>query len=362
MFSVNTNHPIITPTNDYVLGRKNISIHSEDRDITKWPEANEFSIILPQALQSVQSIKLVDFSLPTSIPIFTLLNQNTSLTIEDLTTFNQITISEGSYSAEHLANELQFKINNSIDGEKFRVVYDMVENKFKFGNTSNSFKLHFDKDVNTQCQSNVWDNKNRWGLGWNLGFNKETAVAAETIDESAETYIGYKQTEILEKWITPPPPPGLAPAPVWVLSSPNCSNINGESTIYMELDRHNASDELYINNRESKTTANNTKCLSDSSSFGGVVNSYFAKIPTFGFRPDAFSNNLYQSIIDNNPSNGIQYYYKVEDRIEKLKFRFRYHDGTLVNFGNHPFNFSLLFTFLKHDESTNYNSIRVINI
>ena len=35
MFSANTNHPIIAPGNEYVLGRKNISIHSDDRDITK---------------------------------------------------------------------------------------------------------------------------------------------------------------------------------------------------------------------------------------------------------------------------------------------------------------------------------------
>jgi hypothetical protein len=439
MFSANTNHPIIAQGNEFVLGRKNLSVHSDDRDITKWPQSNSFAINLPEPLLRVQSIQLVDISLPTNYPTFTSLNQNIKLYIEliptpylvghngptagsiesddylkiasylntqniphvsnhayELSALHQITISEGNYSAEQLANELQFKINKYFECffknvcnfgtravaeynyDRFRVVYDNVENRFKFGNTADCFKLYFDKpneyDFNKNpciqvCEPNiVWDNNNRWGLGWNLGFNKQIYEANSFLidDCLCNNYIGHDQTfdsaiakspsEMYKPWLSVLP--GFSNA--FYLCSVKCSNINGETTIYMELDKHNASDEL---NSNPKCTSS---LFNSDNSYGGIINSYFAKIPVFGLSSidqNLFRNNLFQSNISNNPLNGIQYYYKPEERIEKLKFKFRYHDGTLVHFCDQPFNFSLIFTFLKPDEiqPSNSNHIRLIN-
>ena len=62
--NVNVNHPLIHRENNYVSIKKYVSIHSIDRDITKWTESNEFEVELPQALKQVQYIKLSDITLP----------------------------------------------------------------------------------------------------------------------------------------------------------------------------------------------------------------------------------------------------------------------------------------------------------
>ena len=46
------------------------------------------------------------------------------------------------------------------------------------------------------------------------------------------------------------------------------------------------------------------------------------------------------------------------ERLQKLKFRFRYHDGRLVDFQDFPFNFTLEFNMLKNEIGKCY-SVRV---
>ena len=50
MSNLNTHqtHPLIPREQTYVLDRKLISFHSIDRDISKWPEANHFEVMLPE--------------------------------------------------------------------------------------------------------------------------------------------------------------------------------------------------------------------------------------------------------------------------------------------------------------------------
>ena len=45
-FNVNQNNPLIDREQTYVLDRKLLTIHSEDRDYAKWPNANHFEIQL----------------------------------------------------------------------------------------------------------------------------------------------------------------------------------------------------------------------------------------------------------------------------------------------------------------------------
>jgi hypothetical protein len=54
------NQHLIKRQQDYVLERKLISIHTEDRDIKKWPNSNHFEIILPEPILNVQSMRLLD--------------------------------------------------------------------------------------------------------------------------------------------------------------------------------------------------------------------------------------------------------------------------------------------------------------
>ena len=67
---ISTNHPLIPNNSEYLRYRKIVSIHSEDRDILKYPNANEFEIMLPEDLLNVASIRLYDWSFPCNYNTF----------------------------------------------------------------------------------------------------------------------------------------------------------------------------------------------------------------------------------------------------------------------------------------------------
>ena len=69
-FVIQTSHPIQTRAQTYTLDRKILSIHSYDRDISKWPNSNYFEIDLPEAATNIQSIRLVQISIPSNQFVF----------------------------------------------------------------------------------------------------------------------------------------------------------------------------------------------------------------------------------------------------------------------------------------------------
>ena len=50
VYDVTTNHPLIPSSQEYLHYKKYVSIHSEDRDILKHPNSNQFEIELPEDL------------------------------------------------------------------------------------------------------------------------------------------------------------------------------------------------------------------------------------------------------------------------------------------------------------------------
>ena len=75
---VNQNHPLIPREQTYVLDRKLISFHSIDRDIKQWSFANQFEITLSHTtLENIQSMRLVNISLPSNQYVFSNEYQNT---------------------------------------------------------------------------------------------------------------------------------------------------------------------------------------------------------------------------------------------------------------------------------------------
>ena len=47
-FNTSTNHPIIPNANEYMYQRQYVSIHSEDRNLLRFPRSSEFEVELPQ--------------------------------------------------------------------------------------------------------------------------------------------------------------------------------------------------------------------------------------------------------------------------------------------------------------------------
>ena len=61
---------------NYLFHRKIIAVHSQDRDINKWPKSNEFEVKLPINYKKVSSLQLLSIQLPKKYNIFSNYNQN----------------------------------------------------------------------------------------------------------------------------------------------------------------------------------------------------------------------------------------------------------------------------------------------
>ena len=103
--------------------------------------------------------------------------------------------------------------------------------------------------------------------------------------------------------------------------SPNPCDLEDNKCIYIELEKYNKCDEikpfLYYNYNNANS---------------GIVNSAFAKIPIYPFQDN-------KGLVNDGYFENISYYQPPIDKIAKLKLKFRYHNGMLVDF--HNFNISL---------------------
>jgi hypothetical protein len=341
-----TEHPLIPREQTYVLERKLVTIHSEDRDVCAWPHSSHFEITLPQKLTNVQSIRLVESNFPTVNNVFTNTNQNTKLTFTIYEgpyggtyagTYN-ITIDEGFYTPIHLANELTNKMNQAVSISPrytgFNVIYNEVNQKLWFGNNDDSFELNFDAKESysdTSNMFNVYENcrvlppnelsvcmNTKWGLPYYLGFNRDVYPPSIATDGLNFEYLNAKDSNY--QWLKPGG---------YYVTAPNVISIIGETVFYMDLFNYNDMDELLPYPRRVNAAGNN--------SYGGRVDAAFAKIPILGINVSQYFDS--RNIMLQNMSQ----FFPPLERVSKVKIRLRYHDGRLVDFSNCDFNFTLEF-------------------
>lgn len=333
--SLGMSKPLINREQNYVLDRKLVSVHSEDRDITKWPNSNTFEIMLPEALLNVQSMRLVQCTFPGIFYTFSNDYQNINL---PFTINNQqyiITIQEGYYTPSQMALELTNKMNIAIKSDaSFNVFYDQVGQKYWFGHTDLSFNLDFCQQVtyNTTCdQPIVWNNYSKWGLPYYLGFNKVCYKSITDMSGLSFDYLCPNNTSSSSN-IT------------HFIEAPLSFNLLGETCLYMEVDKYNNYDELYPYNQSSRQNF-------DNNAYSGKVNSAFAKIPIQTQDGLSFDSRTFFL------QNLVQYDPPIE-RIARLKFKFRFHDGRLVNFQNYSFDFTIEANSLRNEIAKKY-SVRI---
>jgi glucan biosynthesis protein len=130
-YNVNNEHQLIRRQNTYVLDRKLITFHSQDRDVSQWPYANYFEVTLPETLNNVQSMRLVEIQLPGNQYVFSNNQQNIKmqfyiipnvstqtskyLALEAQTTVPyEITIQEGYFTPSEMATEIQNLMNQAV--------------------------------------------------------------------------------------------------------------------------------------------------------------------------------------------------------------------------------------------------------
>ena len=107
----------------------------------------------------------------------------------------------------------------------------------------------------------------------------------------------------------------------------------------MEVDKYNSYDEL-------NPYPNRTNNLYNAK-YGGRVNSAFARIPlpVLG-GVDGTTVNFDST---NDSYVNVSYHDPPLERVQKLKFKFRYHNGQLVDFNDIPFCFTIEFYCLRND-------------
>lgn len=383
-FNTSTNHPIIPNSQQYMYEQQFISIHSEDRDITKFPNSSEFTIELPQDYQNVQGVVLSEWVFPTNYNVFSQIQNNTYLIIKITDPYNPgsfgiynplqtaifeylysqinteilIPIQEGFYTPEQMAKELTNRMNEVLTQNitkylsitnpefleqftgytEFVVVCNSVSHRLWFGNSSSKFVLVNDSKTyvtlsvaeGASCakRSQLPDFSN-WGLPAYLGFTRVAQTAIKAVSNS-ETRFYYG--DVLSKddngyWIKPNPE--LVGSSVYFIVAPFKLNIMGFTHFYMEIAGMNALDETIPYAVSGLTRHTNET--------NGVVKSAFAKIPI------VFRNTQWLDL----ESPVYKIYNPPAERIRKLSIRIRYHNGQLVDFGLCPFSFMLEFTIFN---------------
>ena len=322
---------LIDRQQNFVLNSKILSIDSDDRDITKWPNPANFEIRCPQSFNNVESIRLMNVNTPNNFYNISNYLQNNKLLIRDNTsralavaagaasipddTLHIIDISDGKYNIEELMLALNTQTSNySID---ISFTYNNISNKINV--THNSFKKYildftvnlsynssyfYDNNNNTHsmgCTINIYEQHSNWGLGYMLGFNKQK----------------YNVNNLLEP--------------------PNQINLNLNNFIYLEIDKLNRADEIKPFLTNNRSNENN-----------GIVNSFFAKIPII---MSEYNQNLTNK---DNYVNNLCFFQPPIDNLSKLKFKFRYHNGLLIDLNNHNISLTLEINQINN-ELKNYN-------
>ena len=346
-YSLGAGKPLISREQNYVLDRKLLTVHSEDRDISKWPNSNEFEIILPQQLLNIQSMRLVEVETPPNLYVFSNLYQNTKMVITQGATNTVITIKEGTYTALQLAQELQ----NKLTSLTIEVHYDSISQKYIFIDTapSASFNFSFNTviDYSYNCLTNkgtpdpenIFNRPLNWGLGYYLGFNKKLYTSINT--PTLSYYDSLTNTI-------------LTTGSNYYIVSDFAINIDGDKCMYMEVAKYNSYDELYPYNQSNfdHNSSSNIQLVNSNNSNSGKIKSAFAKIPLnkkYGLG-DGF---MFES--RNIGLENITHFEPPLERLARLKFKFRFHDGRLVDFQQNPFDFTIEFNMLRDEMGKQYN-------
>ena len=359
-----TSHVLQGRKQNYVAVKRLLTVHSEDRDTNRWPNASSFEIELPEAITNVQSMGIVDVILPQNMYVFSRASQNTKMFVQIGPAVQLLEIQEGTYTPEDLASELKCRLRKLVGLSSADVMYDKVGLRFwfSFGDVSQPVAFRFDIPAHysspypsspamelpqpPQCTQSCAANESdpsrpmfarptKWGLGWYLGFSDKEAVNAAPA--SHPITFGWKDPSGCAPWIDAQQLYIAAPCPA-------ATRILGETAFYIEIDNYNMYDELSVHGENVPSRFSVTG--------GGSVNSAFAKV--------AFTSAFGTRIIDPDQQGfqNIQQFEPPLERIRKLRFRMRYHDGRLVDFKGAPFDMTLVFIQLRDEIERKY-AVRV---
>ena len=287
-----------------------------------------------------------------------------------------------------------YYIGNAVkDFRPIVVRYNELTNNMLIGATEGSFQLLANREIPynfERCSPNkfMFSQYTKWGLPYYIGFDKQiydsfdinidtdillnddSASNSQPLDVSGNPIQNVFITNLNgliiynnqnSNWISPtggrditfynqsnisPLTPvaytaanGLANRTVSILSSPNNVSLLGEDCIYMEMEKFNNINEIYPFSERTNTMYN---C-----DYGHKSDSAFAIIP--------LTQTPYGTELGNRTSINTNVFISEPPikNINRLEFKFRYHDGRLVDFKNLPFSFVLEFNMLREEQPRN---------
>ena len=389
-YNVSTTHPVMPTPHDtaqYEEVHHYISVHSEDRNVLKYPDSSSFEIELPRDYYNVKILNVSEMALPINIDTFNLQFNNVFLTFQIIEPYDPyknnlndplqqviytaltqhigqdflFRIEDGFYSVDQIATELTNKFNFAVsqyleeyirinapfvlplflenEYTDFVIVYNYVGQYLWFGNRSSGFVITNDSPFYAEQELNFNSfciNEYRfpqyvnWGLPNNLGFTRlsEKSIMSPNQGKDVRFYYGDVVSGDNGFWLTPNP--DLPGCNVYYVKPPGKINILGEAYIYMLVDGWNNIDVTYpYNNDEFTRNTNETN---------GACQYAFGKIPVAS-TPVALSycGGFFNPRVMDPPIN----------KIRRVRFAFYYHSGIRVSFNNMPFSITFDLTCLK---------------
>lgn len=202
-----------------------------------------------------------------------------------------------------------------------------------------------------------WEN---FGLPSFLGFTRCNAIARNVdeyiTDSPGQVDIATRNGELIPRFYYGDAEPGSGDAGFWLvpslpgatvyfLQAPLKIAFMGPAYIFMEVEGMNFIDETMPYNLSFYTATNSNN--------NGIVNSSFAKIPV----PTTPLSQWFD-----NDMGPYKYWNPPAERISKIKVRFRYHNNTVVEFGQFEFSFMLELNLLKPQQERSYSIVNAFDL
>lgn len=295
-----------------------VSIHSVDRDISKYPSSNYFKIRLPEVLKNVVSVDLTDIDLPQFYYNISQKYQNTKFYFSIPPLFKDmiplIEIPDGYYYGVELASTLANYLNKTttkhlyaigaynVSGKTytdFSVFYDTASHKFTIQNSKFRFRIFFKKQpIYDNCDFVYFNLPEYWGLGFNLGFPKIDLIS---VYDEENDYNYMMSTEI--------------------------SRLETQNTLYMSVKPFDYISQINPYPFSTTTTFNND--------YSAFVNTAFAKIQLSNTNSNFVPDGQYKRILPH-----------IEGKVSDLTISFLYHNKSPVDFNNQDLNLTFKFKCL----------------
>jgi hypothetical protein len=344
MFNEPTNHPLIPRKNNVIIEKRQVTVHTEDRDTrlktdgTTMENQNKFSIQLPDHFENVSYVKLKNIQIPTYYINIAEKYKNNRVRItypnpnpDPANLTYTVVIPDGFYTPNLLLSQLYILTFRKYDGIKVESFIDPLSSsvgKLLFASnieglanvtiTINFSGLTYDdtphcETINHELVNDFSNPQKNWGLGYILGF-----------DKANDFTLKYDPDNI----------PNVG-------SPPNDIRLNYLKTIYLEVNDFNTISE------KKPDTGNRNNTFGDG--YYGAGGAALAKIPIPGIHDGIIPsfNGLSSQIPSENLETKKLFLNAFETRVHKLNFVFRDHRGRLIDFGGQDFTFTLEFGLVR---------------